>query len=216
MQEREEEYKKNALYEALRGQKTPLPGTRTVSTALVPQVVLPDLGGEVVHDATLVAFLVRQTLLEREEEKRKEKEEEEEERRRKALDSIEQMLEQMLEDSALRESSSSAVQRTKRKKKRKKRLPRAPRPRPVARHHGRYEPEGLLRAHRRQRQLRGQGWFYWLRYTSCVFPLVCWQARDVRHHGRYGPEGLLRDRARRRRVGSGMSLAGSAGFFTSR
>ena len=66
-----EEYKKKALYEAPRGQKTPLPGTRTVSTAPVPQVVLPDLGGEVVHDATLVAFLVRQTLLEREEEKRK-------------------------------------------------------------------------------------------------------------------------------------------------
>ena len=43
---RGEEYKKNALYEALRGQKTPLPRTRTVSTALVPQVVLPDLGGE--------------------------------------------------------------------------------------------------------------------------------------------------------------------------
>ena len=66
-----EECKKNALYEALRGQKTP---TRTVSAGPVPQVVLPDLGGEVVHDATLVAFLVSQTLLEREEEKRKEKE----------------------------------------------------------------------------------------------------------------------------------------------
>ena len=39
-------------------------------------VVLPDLGGEVVHDATLVAFLVRQTLLEREKEKRKEEQEE--------------------------------------------------------------------------------------------------------------------------------------------
>ena len=52
-----EEYRKNALYEAPRGQKTPLPGTRTVSTAPVPQVVLTDLGGEVVHDATLVAFL---------------------------------------------------------------------------------------------------------------------------------------------------------------
>ena len=62
-----EEHKKNALYEALRGQKTPLPETR---------VVLPDRGGEVVHDAALVAFLVRQTLLEREEEKRKEKEKE--------------------------------------------------------------------------------------------------------------------------------------------
>ena len=67
-----EEYKKNALYEALRGQKTPLPGVRTVSTAPVPQVALPDLGGDVVHDDTLVAFLVRQTLLEKEEEKRKE------------------------------------------------------------------------------------------------------------------------------------------------
>ena len=54
-----EENRKNALYEALQGQKTPLPGTRTVSTAPVPQVALPDLGGEVVHDATLVAFLVR-------------------------------------------------------------------------------------------------------------------------------------------------------------
>ena len=71
-----EEYKKNALYEALRGQKTPLPGVRTVSTAPVPQVALPDLGGDVVHDDTLVAFLVRQTLLEKDEEKRKEEEEE--------------------------------------------------------------------------------------------------------------------------------------------
>ena len=70
-----EEFKKNALYEALRGQKTPLPGVRTVSTAPVPQVALPDLGGDVVHDDTLVAFLVRQTLLEKEEEKRKEEEE---------------------------------------------------------------------------------------------------------------------------------------------
>ena len=69
-----EEYKKNALYKALRGQKTPLPGMRTVSTAPVPQVALSDLGGEVVHDATMVDFLVRQTLLKREEEKRKEKE----------------------------------------------------------------------------------------------------------------------------------------------
>ena len=139
--------RENALYEALRGQKTPLPGTRTVSAAPVPQVVLPYLGGEVVHDVTLVAFLVRQTLLEREEEKRKEKEKEkelEEERRRKALDSIEHMLEQMLGH----KSSSSAVKRRKRKKKRKKRLPRAPRPHLVARHQGRYEPEGLLRAHR--------------------------------------------------------------------
>ena len=56
-----EEYKRNALHRALRGQKSPLLGTRTVSTALVLQVVLPDLGGEVVHDATLVAFLVRWT-----------------------------------------------------------------------------------------------------------------------------------------------------------
>ena len=69
-----EEYKSNALYEALRGQKTPLPGVRTVSTAPVPQVALPDLGGDVVHDDTLVAFLVRQTLLEKEEKKRKEEE----------------------------------------------------------------------------------------------------------------------------------------------
>ena len=59
---------------------------------------------------------------------------------------------------------------------------------PDARHHGRYQPEGLLRAHRRQWQLQGQRWFYWLRYTSCVFPLACRHARDVRHHGRYGPE----------------------------
>ena len=50
---------KNALYGALWGQKTPLPGMRTVSTAPVPQVVLPDLGGEVVRGATLVAFLLR-------------------------------------------------------------------------------------------------------------------------------------------------------------
>ena len=35
----------------------------------MPQVALPDLGGDVVHDDTLVAFLVRQTLLEKEEEK---------------------------------------------------------------------------------------------------------------------------------------------------
>ena len=47
-----EEFKRNALYEALRGQKTPLPGVRTVSTAPVPQVALPDLGGDVVHDDT--------------------------------------------------------------------------------------------------------------------------------------------------------------------
>ena len=94
--------------------------------------------------------------------------------------------------------ASSQARRRKRKKRRKRRLPRAPRPRPVAWHHGRYGPEGLLRAHRRLRQLHGQGWFYWLRYTSCVFPLGCWQARDVRHHGRYGPKGFLRDSARRR------------------
>ena len=42
-----EEHKNNALYEALRGQKTPLRRMRTVSTALFPQVVLG-------HDATLV------------------------------------------------------------------------------------------------------------------------------------------------------------------
>ena len=70
------EFKKNALYEAPRKQKTPLSGVRTVSTAPVPQVVLPDLGGEVVHDDALAAFLVRQTLFGREEKKRKEKEEE--------------------------------------------------------------------------------------------------------------------------------------------
>ena len=50
-----------------------------MSTAPVPQVVLSDLGGEVVHDATLVAFLVRQTLLEREAEKRKKEQVEEDE-----------------------------------------------------------------------------------------------------------------------------------------
>ena len=40
----------------------------------MPQVVLSDLGGEVVHDDALFAILVRQTLFEREEKKRKEKE----------------------------------------------------------------------------------------------------------------------------------------------
>ena len=53
------------------------PGTRTVSAAPVPQVGLPNLGGDVVHDTSLVAFLVSQTLLDREE-RRKEMEQEQE------------------------------------------------------------------------------------------------------------------------------------------
>ena len=82
VQERERSTRRTRCTKPYGGQKTPLPGTRTVSTALVPQVVLPDLGGEVVHDATKVAFLVSQTLLEREEEKRKEKEKELEQMRK--------------------------------------------------------------------------------------------------------------------------------------
>ena len=39
----EEEYKKNALYRAQRGLTTLLPGTRTLSTAPLPQVGLSDL-----------------------------------------------------------------------------------------------------------------------------------------------------------------------------
>ena len=55
-------------------------------------------------------------------------------------------------------------------------------------HLGRYGPDGHSCACR-HRQLHGQGWFYyWLRYTSCVFPLGCRQVCDVLHHGQYGPE----------------------------
>ena len=152
--------------------------------------VLADRAADGVDEAAL-SFLLRRALEDKRKEEQPAKEKEEEERKQKVLDSLEQKLQQLLH-----ESCSSSVQRRKRKKRRKKRLPRAPRP--VAWHHGRNGPEGLLRAHHRQRQLHGQGWFYWLRFTSCVFPLVCLQARDVRHHGRYGPEVLLRDRARRR------------------
>ena len=113
-----EEYKKNALYEALRGQKTPLPGVRTVSTAPVPQVALPDLGGDVVHDDTLVAFLVRQTLLEKE----KEKKEEEEKRVAKHTAVQSEAAETMQRARLLLEQ---AGKRRKRKKRRKKKLPKA-------------------------------------------------------------------------------------------
>ena len=70
-----EEYKKNALYEALRGHKTPLPGGADSEHLLLCRRWLSPTLVDVVHDDTLVAFLVRQTLLEKEEEKRKEEEE---------------------------------------------------------------------------------------------------------------------------------------------
>ena len=60
-------------------QKTPLPGLRTVSTQ-----ALPFLGGDVVHNETLIVFLVRQTLLEREVEKVKVKVKEQEEQKKRS------------------------------------------------------------------------------------------------------------------------------------
>ena len=124
-----EEYKKNALYEALRGQKTPLPGVRTVSTAPVPQVALPDLGGDMVDD-TLVTFLVRQTLLEREEEKRKEeekaKEQEEEVCLLLSVPSERRTAEQRSRLMALLQLRSAAAlaPKSKMRRKRKKKLPK--------------------------------------------------------------------------------------------
>ena len=70
-----EEYKKNALYQGRRRLTTPLPVTRTGRVAPVPQVRLPDLAGDVDTDAAMVAFLVRQTLLEREAEEERKRQE---------------------------------------------------------------------------------------------------------------------------------------------
>ena len=72
--------------------------------------------------------------------------------------------------------------------------------------------DSFLCALRRQRQLHGQRWFYWLRYTSCVFSFV----------GRPVVFGIMAGMDQKvccetaLVVGSGMSMAGFAGFFTSR
>ena len=72
---------------AVLGPTTPPAGTRMVSNALVPELVHPDLVGEAVHDAAMVAPLVSQTRLEREGAKRQEKENDEEQRKNDFLSS---------------------------------------------------------------------------------------------------------------------------------
>ena len=109
------------------------------STGLPP---LPDLCGGEVHDATLVKFLLRQTLLQRkkEEEERKKEEEEEEEKKEQFLEQSMQELRllsktplagrslqqtnRMMELLKLRDAASSSSSKRKRKKRRKKKLPR--------------------------------------------------------------------------------------------
>ena len=60
---------------------------------------------------------------------------------------------------------------------------------PDARHHGRYEPEGLFRA-LRFRQWHVQGSFCWYFAPRAVF--LPWFSRpDAQHHGRHEPEGQL-------------------------
>ena len=128
------------------------------STGLLP---LPDLCSGEVHDATLVKFLLRQTLLLRK------KEEEEEEKAKKEEDEKEQFLEQSLQELRLlsetplagrslqqtrrmvellklRDAASSSSSKRKRKRRRKK-TPRT--------------SSSCGRAHRRQRQ-------WWLRWFS--------------------------------------------------
>ena len=82
---------------------------------------------------------------------------------------------------------------------------------PDARHHGRYEPEGLLRAHRRQRQLHGQGWF-----TGYDTPRACslWSVgRPVMFCMMAGMhQKVCCETALVVGIGSGMYMAGFAGF----
>ena len=85
----------------------------------MPQVALPDLGGDVVHDDTLVAFLVRQTLLEKEKEKRKE----EEEKRVAKHTAVQSEAAEAMQRARL--FLEQAGKRRKRKKRRKKKLPKA-------------------------------------------------------------------------------------------
>ena len=145
-------------------------------TSLPP---LPDLCRGDVHDATLVKFLLRQTLLQRkkeEEERKKEEEEEKEQFLEQSMQELRllsktpgrslQQTNRMMELLKLRDAASSSTSKRKRKKRRKKKLPRG-------------------RARRRLRQRHVQGWFFFLALCS----LWLQTGPDARHHGRYDQEG---------------------------
>ena len=101
---------------------------------------LPDLCRGDVHDATLVKFLLRQTLLQRKKEEEERKKEEEEEEKEQFLEQSMQELRllsktplagrslqqtnRMMELLKLRDAASSSSSKRKRKKRRKKKLPR--------------------------------------------------------------------------------------------
>ena len=106
------------------------------STGLPP---LPDLCGGEVHDATLVKFQLRQTLLQRkkeEEERKKEEEEEKEQFLEQSMQELRllsktpvagrslQQTNRMMELLKLRDAASSSSSKRKRKKRRKKQLHR--------------------------------------------------------------------------------------------
>ena len=106
------------------------------STGLPP---LPDLCSGEVHDATLVKFLLRQTLLQRkkeEEERNKEEEEEKEQFLEQSMQELRllsktplagrslQQTNRMMELLKLRDAASSSSSKRKRKKRKKKKLPR--------------------------------------------------------------------------------------------
>ena len=108
-------------------------------TSLPP---LPDLCRGDVHNATLVKFLLRQTLLQRNKEEEERKKEEEEEEKEQFLEQSMQELRllsktpgrslqqtnRMMELLKLRDAASSSTSKRKRKKRKKRRLPRSPRP----------------------------------------------------------------------------------------
>ena len=132
------------------------------STGLPP---LPDLCGGEVHDATLVKFLLRQTLLQRKKEEEDEEKEQFLEQSTQGLRMLSktplagrslQQTNRMMELLKLRDAASSSSSKRKRKKRRKKKTPRAS------------SHPSLRRAHRRQRQ-----WLCWLVLLVTIHLMLC-------------------------------------------
>ena len=169
------------------------------STGLPP---LPDLCGGEVHDATLVKFQLRQTLLQRkkeEEERKKEEEEEKEQFLEQSMQELRllsktpvagrslQQTNRMMELLKLRDAASSSSSKRKRKKRRKKKLHSWPRSTSTT------AASSFWCAHRRLRQRHVQGWFFFL--ALCALWLQT--GPDARHHGRYDQEGWFPSTASR-------------------